>query len=246
MRDFPTSGERFKSVSFELKKGEVLGFSGLVGSGRSELMLAILGMTPIWDGRVTIEGKPLKPGSPKSAVKMGFVYLPEERKQHGILQYLSVRDNIVISKLRDLMGTIGLSASKEGKLADEVVDKFNIKLSSMSQQIRFLSGGNQQKAIIGRAMSSSPKVLVFDEPTKGIDVAAKADIYVLMNELAETGEVGIIFISSEMDEVMRCSNRIIAMHDGRIAGEYPGTVENTELLNSIMGMADTSSEEVKQ
>jgi ribose transport system ATP-binding protein len=240
------TGEKFSSVSFDLKKGEILGFSGLVGSGRSELMLAILGMEPTWSGDVTISGKRLRPGNTKAAVQMGFVYLPEERKQHGILQYLSVRDNIVISKLKDLMSGVGLSTAKENKLAQDVVGKFSIKLSSLSQQIRFLSGGNQQKTIIGRAMSSNPKVLVFDEPTKGIDVAAKADIYQLMNELAETGEVGIIFISSEMEEIMRCSNRIIAMHDGRIVGEYPGDVGKTELLNSIMGMADAPAEEVVQ
>ena len=229
-------GKEFHDFSFTLYKGEILGFSGLVGAGRSELMQAILGTRQSYGGTITLDGKPLKRGNNSESVKNGFLYLSEERKQSGILPYLSVKENVTISMIKKLVSFLGVSTIRENRAAQEIVEKYNVKISSLSQQIRNLSGGNQQKAIIGRAMYGSPKVLVFDEPTKGIDVGAKTDIYVLMKELAESGDVGIILISSEMDEVRKCSNRIITMWDGKKSGEFAGDASKTELLNAIMGV----------
>ena len=229
-------GKEFHDFSFTLNKGEILGFSGLVGAGRSELMQAILGTRPSYGGTITLDGKTLKRGKNSESVKNGFLYLSEERKQSGILPYLSVKENVTISMIKKLVTVLGVSRIRENRAAQEIVDKYNVKISSLSQQIRNLSGGNQQKAIIGRAMYGSPKVLVFDEPTKGIDVGAKTDIYVLMKELAESGDVGIILISSEMDEVRKCSNRIITMWEGKKSGEFSGDASKTELLNAIMGV----------
>ena len=231
------TGERFRGVSFALRKGEILGFSGLVGAGRSELMQAILGSLPVYSGSVTMEGKPWKLGDPNYSVSHGYIYMPEERKQQGILPLLSVRENISISALSRLMIGPGISRAREKSLVDEVVSEYGIKTPDSEREIRFLSGGNQQKVIIGRSMKCSPKVLVFDEPTKGIDVGTKAEIYRLMKQLAETMQIGIILISSEMDEIMKCSNRIVALHEGRKSGEFAAGESKQTLMASIIGVA---------
>ncbi|MDR3231925.1 MAG: ATP-binding cassette domain-containing protein, partial [Synergistaceae bacterium] len=237
------TGEAFSDINFELKKGEILGFSGLNGAGRTELTQAILGILPVWSGDVELDGKKWKMGDSSFSVSNGYIYLPEERKQDGILQDLSLRDNITISMLNRVKTAFALSGKKETVLASDVVEKYNIKAGSLQQEIRFLSGGNQQKTIIGRAMYCAPRVLVFDEPTKGIDVGTKADIYALMKELAEAYQIGIILISSEIEEVLKCSNRIITMYNGRKAGEFVNTAEKAEILNSIMGVARSQSDQ---
>ncbi|GHS93676.1 sugar ABC transporter ATP-binding protein [Synergistales bacterium] len=230
------TGDAFSGVSFELKKGEILGFSGLNGAGRSELTQSILGILPVWSGDVELSGKKWKLGDPSFSVRNGYIYLPEERKQQGILQYLSLANNISITVLDKIKSGFVISGGKETRLADTVVQKYNIKAGSLQREIRFLSGGNQQKTIIGRAMYCSPSVLVFDEPTKGIDVGTKEDIYALIKELAEEYQIGVIIISSEIDEVLKCSNRIITMYNGKVVGEFANTAEKTEILNSIMGI----------
>lgn len=179
------TGERFTDVSFTLKKGEILGFSGLVGAGRSELMQAIFGYLPVYSGSVKLGGEKWKLGDTNYSVNHGFIYLPEERKKQGILPVLSIRENISVSALKDLKGGLGISKKKEDELAGRIIDTYDVKTPDAEKEIQFLSGGNQQKVIIGRSMCCSPKVLVFDEPTKGIDVGTKAEIYRLMKELAE-------------------------------------------------------------
>ena len=229
------SGERFHHVSFELRKGEILGFSGLVGAGRSELMQAILRYLPVYAGKVTLDGIRWKFGRPDFSVAHGYIYLPEERKQQGILPLLSVRENVSISTLDTLKSGLAVSERKEKELVGGVIADYNIKTPDMEKEIRFLSGGNQQKVIIGRAMKCSPKVLVFDEPTKGIDVGTKEDIYRLMKELAEKEQIGIILISSEMDEVQKCSNRIITLHEGYKTGEFNPSEGKEALMGAIIG-----------
>ena len=229
------SGPGFSDITFSVKAGEILGFSGLIGSGRSEIMQTILGVRPASSGEVRIDGKLIHLGNPAHAVQSGFIYLPEERKQQAILPELSVRENISVSLLDKLMGFLGLSLKKERRLVNEIMRSFQIKSAGIEQRIRFLSGGNQQKAIIGRAMRSHPKVLVFDEPTKGIDVGTKAEIYVLMQKLAETGELGIILISSEMNEVKQCANRIITLHNGKKTGEFGPVVPKEQIIQAIFG-----------
>lgn len=230
------TGERFTNISFTLKKGEILGFSGLVGAGRSELMQAIFGYLPVYAGSVKLNGREWKLGDTNYSVKNGFIYLPEERKAQGILPILSVRENISISILDQLRGTVGISKKKECEAAQKVIDDYEVKTPGMDREIKFLSGGNQQKVIIGRSMCCDPKVLVFDEPTKGIDVGTKAEIYRMMKELAEEKGIGIILISSEMEEVQKCSNRIIALYDGKKAGEFDERADKEAILGSIIGV----------
>lgn len=230
------TGERFRDVSFDLKKGEILGFSGLVGAGRSELMQAIFGYLPVYSGSIKLDGKDWKLGDTNYSVNHGFIYLPEERKKQGILPLLSIRENISVSVLDDLKSGFNISKKKENELAQKVIDTYDVKTPGVDKEIQFLSGGNQQKVIIGRAMNVSPKVLVFDEPTKGIDVGTKAEIYRLMKELAEENGIGIILISSEMEEIRKCSNRIIALYGGRKAGEYDAKADKELILSSIIGV----------
>ncbi|MCI8560090.1 MAG: sugar ABC transporter ATP-binding protein [Dorea sp.] len=230
------TGEKFSDISFTLKKGEILGFSGLVGAGRSELMQAIFGYLPVYSGTVKLDGEAWKLGDTNYSVNHGFIYLPEERKKQGILPVLSIRENISVSTLDTLKSGFSISRRKEEELAREVIDTYDVKTPDTDKAIQFLSGGNQQKVIIGRAMKCNPKVLVFDEPTKGIDVGTKAEIYRLMKELAEEKGIGIILISSEMDEVKKCSNRIIALYEGKQAGEYDAKADKDTLLSAIIGV----------
>lgn len=230
------TGERFTNVSFKLKKGEILGFSGLVGAGRSELMQAIFGYLPVYEGSVKIDGMDWKLGDTSYSVKNGFIYLPEERKKQGILPVLSIRENISISVLDDLTSGINISSKKEEELAQNVIATYDVKTPGSDKEIQFLSGGNQQKVIIGRAMACKPKLLVFDEPTKGIDVGTKTEIYRLMKKLAEEEGIGIIMISSEMEEVKKCSNRVIAMYEGKLAGEFDTQTDQQEILGAIIGV----------
>ena len=231
------TGERFTDVSFQLKRGEILGFSGLVGAGRSELMQAIFGYLPAYEGSVKLDGENWKLGDPTFSVRHGFIYLPEERKKQGILPVLSIRENISMAVLDEMKGPFGLSGKKEEELAQKVIKTYDVKTPDADKEIQFLSGGNQQKVIIGRAMCCNPKVMVFDEPTKGIDVGTKAEIYRLMKELAEEKGIGIILISSEMDEVRKCSNRIIALYEGRKVGEFDPSSDKQEILSAIIGVA---------
>ncbi|QRM57690.1 sugar ABC transporter ATP-binding protein [Sinorhizobium sp. BG8] len=229
------SGRRFDNVSFELKRGEILGFAGLVGAGRSEIMQTLFGYHKATAGKVTVKGKSWKLGDTNYSVANGMLYLSEERKLHGILPLLSVRENIGISILGQTTGWLGISASKEKSKVAEIIKAYDIKTASMGKKIAFLSGGNQQKAIIGRAMATMPNVLIFDEPTKGIDVRTKAEIYRIMKTLAENG-VGIILVSSEMDELRKCANRIITMYTGRITGSFEtATTSNETLVGAIFG-----------
>ena len=237
------TGERFKKVNFELRKGEILGFAGLIGAGRSELMQGIFGYLPVYSGKVEFQGKPWKLGDTNYSVKNGLFYLPEERRSQGILPYMSVEANASINSLRSLKNGLTIIADKEKKLANKVVREYNVKTSSIEKEIRFLSGGNQQKVIIGRVMAANPKVLIFDEPTKGIDVGAKSEIYRLMKKFAEEMEMGVIIISSELTEVRHCSNRIICMHNGKISGEHEAMASEQVLLADNFGLNIQQQEE---
>ncbi|WFE76610.1 sugar ABC transporter ATP-binding protein [Roseinatronobacter sp. S2] len=223
------SGDKFDDVSFRLGQGEILGFAGLVGSGRSEIMQTIFGYRKARAGRVRMQGEPWKLGDTAASVAGGMLYLSEERQHHGIFPNLSMRENIGLSILDLTNSPLGIRARKEREEVDRIIDEYEIRTPSREKKISHLSGGNQQKAIIGRAMAIQPKILIFDEPTKGIDVRTKAQIYQIMKGLAEQG-IGIILVSSEMDELRKCANRIIAMHSGRITGEFNTATTDTETL----------------
>ncbi len=213
------SSDYVEDVSFTLHKGEVLGFSGLVGAGRTETMRAIIGADRMLSGEVYLDGERIKCKSPGEAQKKGIVLVPEDRKTQGILANLSVRDNINISLLDMHANKFGVISKKdEDEAAVKGIKDFNIKTPNPEKKIVELSGGNQQKCIVARWMATMPKVLILDEPTKGIDIGAKAEFYSMICEFAKQG-LGIILISSELPEVMGLSDRIIVMRSRKISGE---------------------------
>lgn len=213
------SSDYVKANSFVLRAGEVLGFSGLVGAGRTELMRAIIGADPLRTGEVYLEGKRIQNRSPHEAMEHGIVLVPEDRKLQGILSNLSVSENINISLLDEHSNRLGfVSTAKEDKNAEDGIRKFKIKTPSKDKKIVELSGGNQQKCIVARWISTNPKVLILDEPTKGIDVGAKSEFYQMICEFAKQG-LGVILVSSELPEVIGLSDRIIVMKSLQIAGE---------------------------
>lgn len=221
--------------SFVLRKGEVLGFSGLVGAGRTELMRAIIGADAMKTGEVCLEGKKIHNRSPHEAMEHGIVLVPEDRKLQGILANLSISDNINISLLDKNSNRFGfVSRKKEEKVAGDGIRNFKIKTPSPDKKIVELSGGNQQKCIVARWISTNPKVLILDEPTKGIDVGAKSEFYQMICEFAKQG-LGVILISSELPEVIGLSDRIIVMKGRKIVGEI-SREEATESRLLSLGM----------
>lgn len=237
------TGNMFEDISFKLHKGEILGFSGLVGAGRSELMQAIFGYLPIFFGDIKYKGKEWKKGDTNYSVNNGMFYLPEERRSQGILADLSIRENISVSLLDQLISGGLISKGKEIEAVQQSVKAYDVKAPNMSKEIKFLSGGNQQKVIIARAMNCKPSVLIFDEPTKGIDVGTKTEIYRMMKKIAEEEGVGIILISSEMNEVKKCTNRIFTLYKGKLAGEFSKDAKNEEIMSSILGLNKKKAEE---
>ena len=231
------SSDYVKPVSFTLHKGEVLGFSGLVGAGRTEVMRAIIGADPMRTGEVYLEGKKIVNHSPKEAMENGIVLVPEDRKLQGIISNLSVAGNINISLMKQHSNKLGvISAKKEAKEADNGIKNFRIKTPSPDKKIVELSGGNQQKCIVARGVATHPKVLILDEPTKGIDVGAKSEFYEMICEFAKQG-LGVILISSELPEVMGLSDRIIVMKSLKVSGEIMAK-DATETRLLSMGMIE--------
>ena len=232
------SSDYVKEVSFTLHKGEVLGFSGLVGAGRTELMRAIIGADKMRTGEVYLEGKKIVNRSPKEAVDNGIVLVPEDRKLQGILSNLSVSGNINISMLDKNSNGFGvISSGKEAQEAQKGIRDFKIKTPSPDKKIVELSGGNQQKCIVARWIATNPKVLILDEPTKGIDVGAKSEFYNMICEFAKQG-LGVILVSSELPEVIGLSDRIIVMRSLRISGEVMREEATEDKLLSLGMMGD--------
>lgn len=215
-------GNSFKDCSFKLRKGEILGFGGLVGAQRTELMEAIFGIRHITSGEVKLNGKTLNIKSPQDAINSGIGMITEDRRGTGILGCLSIADNVSIASLNHyLEAGIKLNKKKIENLVQENVKKLSIKTPDSKTLIQSLSGGNQQKVIISRWLANNPDVLIMDEPTRGIDVGAKYEIYQIMIALAKQGK-GIIMISSEMPELLGVSNRVMVMCNGKITGEVSG------------------------
>ena len=219
-------------VSLSVRPGEVVGLAGLLGAGRSETARAIFGAQPLDSGTVKVDGKKMKTGSPSAAIKAGIAFLPEDRKAEGVIPNLSVRENIVSAALPSLSRAGIVSEKAQDKVVQEFMERLGIKASSPEQKVGELSGGNQQKVLLARWLCLNPKVLILDEPTRGIDVGAKAEVQHLIDELAEEG-LGVIMISSELEEVVEGSDRVIVLRDGAVAGELSGE-GLTE--NEVMGM----------
>lgn len=226
-------GRMLHDINFTLKKGEILGVAGLVGAGRTELARAIFGADRTQSGEIYIRGRKVTIKEPYDAVRQGIGYLSEDRKRFGCVVDLDVKSNVVIASYNNF--TLGgfIQSSKVRRRTQEVVDKLKVKTPHIDQEVKFLSGGNQQKVVIGKWLTRDCDILIFDEPTRGIDVGAKSEIYKLLNELTEQGK-SIIMISSELPEILRMSHRIIVMCEGRITGEL-GYEEATQ--EKIMHLA---------
>ena len=237
VRNFNKEGV-FENINFSIKKGEIIGFAGLVGARRTDLLRAVFGLEEINAGKVFINSKEVKLTKPRDAIRLGLTFLTEDRKNQGIFPLLTVLENLLISrfnfrnkseKLR-LTNNIGyINISNAYKISDEYVQKFGVKVSSLADKISQLSGGNQQKVLLARGISTHASVLILDEPTKGVDAGGKVEIYRIIEDLAKSG-VAIIVISSELPEVAAICTRIIVMNDGRITGEIPREQANPETI----------------
>ncbi|MGL6114906.1 ribose ABC transporter ATP-binding protein RbsA [Cetobacterium sp. SF1] len=211
-------GAHVKDVSFSLHRGEILGIAGLMGAGRTELMKTIYGYYKKSQGDIYIDGKKVKINSPEDGIKNGIAYVSEDRKGDGLVLGLSVKENMTLSSLDNISNSVKIDGKKEKSLVKEFIGKFRIKTPGENQIIKNLSGGNQQKVAIAKALLTNPKILILDEPTRGVDVGAKKEIYDVINELKIKG-LSIIIISSEMPEVMGLSDRIMVIHENTISGD---------------------------
>ena len=218
-------------VSVEVRPGEVVGLAGLLGAGRSETAKAIFGAQPIDSGEIKVGSKNVKPGSPPSAIKAGLAFLPEDRRHEGIIPGLSVRENIVAAAMPRLSRAGLVSEKAQNELAERFMTRLGIRASSPDQPVGELSGGNQQKVMLARWLCLNPKVLILDEPTRGIDVGAKAEVQHLIDELAEDG-LGVVMISSELEEVVEGSDRVVVLKNGSVVGTLSGEEISEE---NIMG-----------
>jgi ribose transport system ATP-binding protein len=205
-------------VSFSVRGGEIVGIAGLVGAGRSELLTTIFGITPALGGTIKVGGVEVTPGSPREAIAAGIALVPEDRKQQGLVLGMAVRENMSLATVADRSRRGFVNRGYERQLAARMIEAMRIRTPSDRQIVQYLSGGNQQKVVLGKWLAAEPKVLLLDEPTRGIDVGAKQEIYRLMEDLARGG-AAVAFVSSEMEEVLGMSDRALVMHEGCLAGE---------------------------
>jgi len=223
-------GREIRDVSFKLKKGEILGLAGLVGAGRTEVARAIFGADSVESGEVYVRGQRVRIKSPADAIRHGIAYLSEDRRRYGLMLGLSVEDNVVLPSMSEFLRfNFFVHRKKSKERCAEYVDKLRIKTPTLAQKVKNLSGGNQQKVIVAKWLLKNCEILIFDEPTRGIDVGAKSEIYKLLNELVEEGK-SIIMISSELPEILRMSHRILVMCEGRITGEIDAREATEELV----------------
>ncbi|MBK1856406.1 sugar ABC transporter ATP-binding protein [Verrucomicrobiaceae bacterium 5K15] len=225
------SGNGVENINLEIRKGEVLGLAGLIGAGRTELAELLFGVKHKTGGRVILEGQEVNPSIPKDAIKDGIALVPEDRKKLGALLDVDIRGNISISILDRISKFFTIDQKEERRIADHYRDAIRIKTPNLEQKIKNLSGGNQQKVIIAKWLATEPSLVIFDEPTRGIDVGAKSEIYALVNSLVESGKA-VLMISSEMEEVMGMSDRILVLHEGKITGELDRSEFNQEKIMS--------------
>ncbi|MCV4231871.1 sugar ABC transporter ATP-binding protein [Virgibacillus sp. LDC1] len=227
-------GRTLKDINFTLKKGEILGIAGLVGAGRTELARAIFGADRIQSGEIQVHGRKITIKGPHDAVRQGIGYLSEDRKRYGCVVDLDVKSNVAIASYGNFVRPGGwMSTARIRKQAEDMVERLKVKTPHVDQEVKYLSGGNQQKVVIGKWLTRDCDILIFDEPTRGIDVGAKSEIYRLLNDLTAQGK-SIIMISSELPEILRMSHRVLVMCEGRITGELDQEQATQE---SIMHLA---------
>jgi ribose transport system ATP-binding protein len=226
-------GRAVRDASLKLYRGEILGFAGLVGAGRTEVVRLIFGADKRDSGTILVLGREARIASPSDAVRAGIAYLSEDRKRYGLALGLDVETNVVLATFQKFLRLLGwVDTSRTGRAAGQYVQRLAIKTPSLQQKVKNLSGGNQQKVIIGKWLTANTEILIFDEPTRGIDVGAKSEIYHLLNELAQQGKA-IIMISSELPEILRMSHRIVVMCEGRITGELTSQEATQEKIMAL-------------
>jgi rhamnose transport system ATP-binding protein len=225
-------GRRFSNVSFEIRRGEILGVSGLIGAGRSELAQAIYGIAPADSGEIFLDGRPITIRSVATALESGIAYLPEERRSQGLILPFSIASNISFAVLSRFTRLGFIDRGREGEFAQAAARSFTVSGAALSAPVEVLSGGNQQKVLLAKILALDPKVVILDEPTRGVDVGAKSEIYGIIDRLAARGKA-VLLISSEMNEVLSMSDRIIVMHEGRITAEF----EREEFSQQAIGAA---------
>ncbi|MFN4140561.1 sugar ABC transporter ATP-binding protein [Aestuariivirga sp.] len=227
-----------RGVSLKLRQGEILGLAGLVGSGRTETALTVFGITPATAGQILVDGKPVSIASPEAARDLGIAYVPEDRGNQGLIRAQSIEENIALANLKRLMRGIFVDASRVTAEALGAIKRFGIRAQGPAQPVRQLSGGNQQKVVLGKWLATNPRILIMDEPTRGIDVGAKAEIHLLMRRLAGEG-MAILMISSELPEVLGMSDRVLVMNAGRIVAEFERPAATPEAVGAAMTRSET-------
>ena len=222
-------GKALKDVSLKIYTGEILGIAGLVGAGRTELARVIFGADNFDSGEMYFEGREIKQLDPKSAISRGIGLVTEDRKKEGFVGCLSVKENLTSLVLHKLSKWGWINYQAQNEIAATCIETFNIATPGLDQEIQFLSGGNQQKVILAKWLNAEPQLIIMDEPTRGIDVGAKVEIYHIIRRMAERGKA-VLMISSELPEIIGMSDRIAVMHEGRIMGEIPGSEATEEMI----------------
>jgi ABC-type sugar transport system ATPase subunit len=225
-----------KDISFTLRAGEIVGIAGLVGSGRTETALTIFGITPATSGEILIDGKPVTISSPDDARRLKIAYVPEDRGLQGLIRPQTVRENVSLAILDRIAKAFVVDRSREGGLARQAIERFGIRTRGPEQRVKQLSGGNQQKVVLAKWVATEPRVLIMDEPTRGIDVGAKAEIHALMSRLAGQG-LAVLMISSELPEVLGMSDRVLVMRGGRIVGQFDRKDATPDAVGAAMTAA---------
>jgi rhamnose transport system ATP-binding protein len=221
-----------RDISFTLHRGEILGVAGLVGAGRTTLARALFGTASITSGHITVRGRTLAPGDPAAALRAGLALVPEDRKSQGLVLNLSVAQNVSLPHLGRLTDGPLLSHQRQDALVGRAIRDLNIRTPSAAQEVRYLSGGNQQKVVLAKWLVAQPQVLILDEPTRGVDVGAKAEIYAIIRALGRHG-TAILMISSELPELLQMADRILVMHEGRLTGEVTAAEATEETILSL-------------
>jgi ABC-type sugar transport system ATPase subunit len=224
---------QLRDIALTLHRGEIVGLAGLVGAGRSELAHALFGITPPDAGEILLDGRPVRIAGPRDAIRLGIAYVPEDRGQQGLVRPMRIRENASLAVLRRLAKGGFIDFPAEAELARSIIRQFGVRASGIEQAVGKLSGGNQQKVVLGKWLATKPRVLIMDEPTRGIDVGAKAEIHRLMSELAGQG-LAILMISSELPEVLGMSDRVLVMRQGRLVAEFPRARASQEAIAGAM------------
>ena len=232
LKQFP----KVADVSFGIHRGEIVGLAGMLGSGRTETAQLIFGVNLPEGGEILVDGKPVWIGNPRDAIeKYGFAFVTENRRTEGLIPDMSVKNNIVLSSMKQVQGKLLINNAKRNRVVRDYVNRLRIKTPTAEQKIRYLSGGNQQKVILARWLATNPKLIILDEPTRGIDVGAKQEVEKLVNEFADNG-ISVLYISSEIPELVRNCDRVVVMRDGKTLGECQGsTLKEANILKLISG-----------